>query len=201
MVLFRLVALLIGALVAPDAGGPGEPWVGAPLRPDPLLAGGAVVAVAGPGSTVAAMSLPADSVGVAVLVHGEGEGSEMEAMEIRRIFLLRQRYWGDGLPVAPVNLPAASLVRNEFSQLALGQSTRDLAEYWKDLYFHGTQPPPVLDSEEAVVLYVARTAGAIGYVSLDFLKNSPLPRGVRVARILETSEGEGWIGTFVGEGD
>ena len=92
--------------------------------------------------------------------------------------------------MAPVNLPATSALRDEFSHLVLGQSARGLAEYWKDLYFHGTQPPPVLDSEEAVVLFVSRTAGAIGYVSLDFLRNAPLPQGVRVVRVLVTESGE-----------
>jgi hypothetical protein len=201
MVFFRLVALLIGALAAPDAGPRVETRGAAPFRPDPLLVHGAVEAVAGPGMRVASMAWPADSSGVAIIVHGEGEGGELEASEIRRIFLLRQRYWKDGTAVAPVNLPAASLLRDQFSHLVLGQSARDLAEYWKDLYFHGTQPPPVLDSEEAVALYVSRTAGAIGYVSLDFLRNAPIPVGVRVARVLVTGEGEEQAGTFLREWD
>jgi len=118
---------------------------------------------------------------VAVLVHEEEGLGALDPSQIRRVFLLRQRFWGDGTPAAPVNLPAASPLRESFSRLVLGQSTRDLAEYWKDLYFHGTQPPPVLDSEEAVLLYVARTPGGIGYVSLSFLDAVSLPSDVRVA--------------------
>jgi ABC-type phosphate transport system substrate-binding protein len=155
MVLLHLVALLIGALSPPDS-------------EIPDLGGEKSVQVAAP------------LAGVAVLVHGEEVTGELDPSEIRRIFLLRQRFWSDGTPVAPVNLPAASPLRETFSRLVLGQSTRDLAEYWKDLYFHGTQPPPVLDSEEAVLLYVARTRGAIGYVSLSFLSGVSLPSGVRV---------------------
>jgi ABC-type phosphate transport system substrate-binding protein len=127
----------------------------------------------------------ADSAGVAVLVHEEERPEALEASQIRRIFLLRQRFLSDGTPVSPVNLPAASPLREEFSRLVLGQSTRDLAEYWKDLYFHGTQPPAVLDSEEAVLLYVSRTPGGIGYVSLSFLGAVTLPPDVRIARVWE----------------
>jgi ABC-type phosphate transport system substrate-binding protein len=165
MVLLHLVALLIGALSPSDS-------------EIPDLGGERSVQVAA----------PRDSTGVAVLVHGEEESGHLDPSQIRRIFLLRQRFWSDGTPVAPVNLPAASPLRETFSRLVLGQSTRDLAEYWKDLYFHGTQPPPVLDSEEAVLLYVARTRGGIGYVSLSFLSSISLPSTVRV--VGEWVEGE-----------
>jgi hypothetical protein len=33
------------------------------------------------------------------------------------------------------------------------------------MYFHGVLPPHVLESEEAVVLFVNSTPGAIGYIS------------------------------------
>jgi len=166
MVLLHLVALLIGTLGPSDSeisdlGREGSVQVAAPLAGEPA-------------------DPPRDSAGVAVLVHGEEDAGHLDPSQIRRIFLLRQRFWSDGTPVAPVNLPAASPLRETFSRLVLGQSTRDLAEYWKDLYFHGTQPPPVLDSEEAVLLYVTRTRGGIGYVSLSFLSRVSLPSSVRV---------------------
>lgn len=183
MVLLHLVALLIGGLAAPDAEAPGLPRDA--LVPRAVMSGGGGQGSAGQ------LAPTVDSGGVAVIVH-EGTGPEdLGAAQIRRIFLLRQRFWSDGAPVAPVNLPAASALREEFSRLVLGQSTRDLAEYWKDLYFHGTQPPPVLDSEEAVLLYVSRTDGAIGYVSLSFLSGVSLPPGVRVVRVWDSGEGGG----------
>jgi hypothetical protein len=33
------------------------------------------------------------------------------------------------------------------------------------MYFHGVLPPHVVESEEAVVLFVNATPGAIGYIS------------------------------------
>jgi len=198
MVLLHLVALLIGALgptdgevpdlgggtcvqTAASAGGVSAETYGSEGRE---VGGGLNVRF---GQAVVEPGLQ-DSTGVAVLVHQEPGTGDLEASQIRRVFLLRQRFWSDGTPVAPVNLPASSPLRETFSRLVLGQSTRDLAEYWKDLYFHGTQPPPVLDSEEAVLLYVARTRGGIGYVSLAFLNDHALPAEVRVAE--EWVEGE-----------
>jgi hypothetical protein len=95
---------------------------------------------------------------------------------VRRLFLVRQRFWPDGTQAHPVNLPAASPVRERFSRAAFGQSVKDMAAYWSDRYFHGTRPPPTVASEAAVVLFVERTPGSVGYVQ-PLLADS-LPAGV-----------------------
>lgn len=102
---------------------------------------------------------------ITIIANRDVPDSVASTSEVRRIFLLRQRFWPGGRPIAPVNLPARSPLREIFSRRVLGTSPQNLADYWNDLYFHGTQPPPVLESEAAVLLYVARTPGAIGYVS------------------------------------
>ncbi len=102
--------------------------------------------------------------------------------ELRRIFMLRKRFWADGRRIAPVNLPAADSLRRAFSRAVLGQSPRDLADYWNDLYFHGVEPPPVMESQQAVELYVARTPGAVGYVSPA--SYDPALAGVQVLMVL-----------------
>ncbi len=121
---------------------------------------------------------------LAVIVHEDVPGTTLDAATVRRIFLRRQRFWEDGTLVAPVNLPATSPVRDSFSRAILGRAPRDMAEFWNDLYFHGIQPPPVLDSERAVLLYVARTPGAIGYVAADALPDPDDRTGYRVALVV-----------------
>jgi len=81
------------------------------------------------------------------------------------IFRRRQAYWGDGVRTQPVNLPASNAVRRAFSQCVLGELPEAMENYWREMYFHGVLPPHVVDSEQAVVLLVASTPGAIGYVS------------------------------------
>ncbi|MCA9739732.1 MAG: hypothetical protein KC645_19045 [Gemmatimonadetes bacterium] len=97
---------------------------------------------------------------------------------LRRIFLLRQRSWPDGTRAHPVNLPASSPLRERFSRAVLGESVQALAAYWNDRYFHGTRPPPTMASEEAVLLFVERTSGAVGYVAEA--RTRGLPADVRV---------------------
>lgn len=81
------------------------------------------------------------------------------------IYRRKQTYWEDGARVQPVNLPAANALRQAFSQCILGETPNAMENYWREMYYHGVLPPHVVDSEQAVVLFVASTPGAIGYVS------------------------------------
>lgn len=121
---------------------------------------------------------------VVVVVNAAVRGSP-NAAELRRIFLARQRFWDDGTPIRPVNLGATSAERTLFTRRILGGEVRDYTSYWNDLWFHGTAPPPVLGSGEAVLLYVARTPGAIGY--LDAADLPAAPEGIRVLLRLASS--------------
>lgn len=119
---------------------------------------------------------------LAIVVNAQSPAPSLDRAALRRIFLLRQRLWSDGTRAAPVNLPAETPLREQFSRTVLGGGSRDFATYWNDLYFHGTQPPPTVASEQAVLLFVARTPGAVGYVSEEMA--ATLPSGVRIAFVL-----------------
>jgi hypothetical protein len=116
--------------------------------------------------------------GIVVIVNAAVPAARLTRADVRRLFLLRERFWPDGERVAPVNAPAGSPLRERFSRAVLGGTSRSFSTYWNDLYFHGTPPPPTLASEQAVLLYVGRTAGAIGYLSEGAA--AALPADVRV---------------------
>jgi len=84
---------------------------------------------------------------------------------ISLIFKRKQTYWENGTRIQPVNLPPAHPLRRAFSQSILGQLPEAMGDYWREMYFHGVLPPHVLASEEAVILFVSSTPGALGYVS------------------------------------
>jgi len=85
------------------------------------------------------------------------------------IFTSKKRFWDagqlSGLRIQPVNLSASHPLRHAFSLQLLHRSPEEMDDYWQDMYFHGISPPFVLASEEAVIRFVARTPGAIGYIS------------------------------------
>jgi ABC-type phosphate transport system substrate-binding protein len=81
------------------------------------------------------------------------------------IYRRKQKYWENGTRIHPVNLSASNPLRRAFSETILGHTPEELEDYWREMYFHGVLPPHVLESEEAVLLFVRSTPGAIGYVS------------------------------------
>jgi ABC-type phosphate transport system substrate-binding protein len=164
-----------------------------PVRPLLTLAAAAALHAAGVGPTAEAgpgpgpapfVAGPQAAERLAVVVNDDVPGDSLDAATVRRVFLRRQRFWGDGELVAPVNLPATSALRERFSLAILGRSPRDMADFWNDLYFNGVQPPPVLESQRAVLLYVARTPGAIGYVAADSVAPPGRRDGYRVALVV-----------------
>lgn len=139
------------------------------------LAGGAPAAV------------PWAATPVCVVANVGDASSDVDLEFVRRVFLARQRFWPSGEAVHPVNLPAAAELRERFSQLVFGQSVTDMVPYWNERYFHGTKPPPTVASEAAVLLFVERTKGGVGYVSEPLTHD--LPAGVRALLCLsETDE-------------
>jgi len=130
---------------------------------------------------LAASSVAAQQAAVVIVVHS-ALSDTIDLPTVRRVFLARQRYWRDGSVVHAVNQGARTVVRVEFSRRVLGATPQELGGYWNDLWFHGTAPPPVLGSDEAVLRFVSHTPGAIGYVA-EAAARAP-PDGVRIVLVL-----------------
>ncbi|MDA3915024.1 hypothetical protein [Oleiagrimonas sp.] len=64
----------------------------------------------------------------------------------------------------PVNLKPDSKLRRDFTLAVIHMDEPQLQSYWNRQYFQGISPPFVLGSQTAVVDFVAKTPGAIGYV-------------------------------------
>ena len=84
--------------------------------------------------------------------------------ELGLIFWRKQLYWQQGQRIKPVNLRPEHPLRQQFSQIILGSPPKKQVDYWNGQYFNGILPPYSVNSEEAVLRYVAQTRGAIGYV-------------------------------------
>jgi TonB family protein len=89
----------------------------------------------------------------------------ISASDLKHIFLEEKISLGDGTHVEPV-LEKDGPTHSAFLQDFLGMSEDDLETYYRTLLFTGRgSQPKALGSDAAVVAYVARTRGAIGYVS------------------------------------
>jgi ABC-type phosphate transport system substrate-binding protein len=85
--------------------------------------------------------------------------------EIEAIYLLRITTWPDGSHIIPVNREVSSAMRAKFTAEALQQDNATLAAYWNEMHFLGKLPPVVQESEPAMLAFVQRVPGAIGYIS------------------------------------
>ena len=84
---------------------------------------------------------------------------------LTQIYKRKKILWRRGGRIVPVNLPADSPLRQQFSTQILKQPPEALDVYWNQQYFQGVLPPHVLASEAAVRRFVAQTENAIGYLS------------------------------------
>ncbi len=103
---------------------------------------------------------------IAVVVGRDSIVTQVSPDELRELYLRRQRVWPDGTRAIPINLAPGSLLRERFSQLVLGRSTRDLVSYWNARYFEGIMPPATLPSTAAVRAYLKVEPAAIAYLPL-----------------------------------
>ena len=109
---------------------------------------------------------PAPAPAYVVIVHPRNPVSSLDRRQIGLFFLKKATRWSDDELVRPVDATPRAGTRRRFSQDVLARSVQAVKSYWQQLVFSGRGvPPPELDSDEAIVSYVLRHRGAIGYVS------------------------------------
>lgn len=118
-----------------------------------------------PGRSPSARQAVASEPPYLVIAHHPDSGA-VDRNFLARAFLKKVTSWPNGDGIRPVDQAHGSPIRRRFSEEVIGRSVLAVRNYWQQLIFSGRAvPPPELDSDEAVVRFVLRTPGAIGYVS------------------------------------
>ena len=95
-------------------------------------------------------------------------------------FLKKSLRWTDGVDVKPVDLSIQE-IGNEFSTAIHDRTRSAIKKYWQRQIFTGRgTPPPEKDSERAIIEFVSKTPGAIGYVSASISLSGA---GVKILRL------------------
>lgn len=101
-----------------------------------------------------------------VIVNPDNPSTALSRDVLTDAFLKRTTRWNDGETIRPVDQRPESAVRRRFSDSVLQRSVAAVKSYWQQRIFSGRDlPPPELDSDDAVVSYVVKHRGAVGYVS------------------------------------
>ena len=104
--------------------------------------------------------------GFQIIANGRIRTTTLSRREVSRMFLKQVRRWPDGTDVKPVDLDPRSATRDAFSRAVHGRGPTAIQSQWRQRLFSGRDvPPPQRDSDAAVIDFVRRTPGAIGYVS------------------------------------
>jgi TonB family protein len=144
-----------------------------------LVAGGKLISIL----TLTASLSPAGD--IKIVANSSVSADTISTSELRRVYLETKISLADGTHVEPV-LENGGPAHHDFLQNYLGMSEDDLQTYYRTLLFTGKgSMPKKLGSDAEVVAYVARTRGAIGYVS-----SSANAEGVKTLAIADSSGAE-----------
>ena len=120
-------------------------------------------------SVIAAVSLyavaAARAADIKVIANPSVGASVVSADELKGVFLATKTSFSDGSHVEPA-LQKGGATHEAFVKEYLGKTDAALQTYYRSLVFTGkASMPKMLGADAEVVAYVAKTKGAIGYVS------------------------------------
>lgn len=98
--------------------------------------------------------------------------------DLNDIYLLRTTAWDDGSRIVPINRESGSNLRNAFTSRILKQRQEALNNYWDKMHYKGLTPPLIQESDQAILTFVQRVPGAIGYINA-----ATEPRNVKVLKV------------------
>ena len=108
----------------------------------------------------------ADTAELRIVVHPSNAMRSAAPSFLADAFLKKVTRWPSGETIRPLDQAPSSPVRRLFSRSILKKTVSAVRSYWQQRIFSGRDvPPPELDSDAAVIAYVERNPGAIGYVS------------------------------------
>jgi ABC-type phosphate transport system substrate-binding protein len=102
---------------------------------------------------------------IVIIVAQDAPELQLTTAALRDIYLKKIFLDDRNREFIPLNLPPDHVLRRAFSLALFSKNAQELQNYWNQRYFHGIAPPFVLGSTQAVVQFVAKTPGAIGYVT------------------------------------
>jgi len=100
----------------------------------------------------------------AIIVPTHFNVTKFTKSDLALIYWRKQLFWDNGQRIHPVNFNSDSEYRNQFSFKLLGSLPSSQTDYWNGMYYHGVSPPQIVNSTEAAILFVSKTAGAISYI-------------------------------------
>lgn len=102
---------------------------------------------------------------LAIIGHPGSETGQLDAQDVRNLFLGERKAFPNGHHATPFNHTADSPDRKEFFSLVLNMPEKTHRRHWKRMVaVGGGNSPSELSSHEAVLKSIANTPGSISYI-------------------------------------
>jgi len=129
---------------------------------------GLLVAVFAIGLALGANAARASSAEFVVIVNKKNPAVGVSSEFLADAFLKKAVHWDHGASIRAADQRTDSAVRRAFSTTILKRTVAAVRNYWQQRIFSGREvPPPEFDSDAAVIHYVQKHDGGVGYVSPD----------------------------------
>ena len=120
--------------------------------------------------------------GFVVIINAENDTGPVETSRVAKMFLKRVKRWDNDVPISPVDQIDTSEVRERFTRAVHNKSVSAIKSFWQRMIFSGRDiPPPELPSDQAVIDFILKTPGGLGYVS----SAATLPDGVKALTLTD----------------
>jgi ABC-type phosphate transport system substrate-binding protein len=102
---------------------------------------------------------------LAIIGYPGSETGNIDAQNVRMLFLGERKSFPNGLHATPINHVAGSPDRKEFFASVMSMPESGYSRHWKRKISAGTGQSPVeLNSYDAILQSIASTPGSIGYI-------------------------------------
>ncbi len=102
---------------------------------------------------------------ILVITHPDVKQDKISGDLIKDVFLGKQAKWANGQKIEPLTLSSGA-AHETFLGKFVKKSSQQFSQFWKRAVFTGEGiPPKSVGSEEDMVKTVAKTPGALGYIS------------------------------------
>ena len=102
-----------------------------------------------------------------IIAHRDVPETTITEKELQEIFLGKRVQWKDNTTIHPVTVKETEL-HKAFLKQYVKKSIAKWNAHWKRLVFTGNgTPPQQFKAEQELLEYVAKTAGAIGYIDSE----------------------------------
>jgi len=117
-----------------------------------------------------------------IITHPETHVDSLEKKEIREIFLGRKKSWEKNEKITLATLKKGR-AHKQFLDRFVNKTPFQFRNYWREKVFLGEgESPKSFETEERLINYVARTKGAVGYIS------SIKTRSVKIIMVIDEKE-------------